>query len=95
MPKYRTANTWCSIYGEEHDVMVEYTVSPPEPDVNWPGDIEVNAVWCEECGNMVDEMTNAELAELIERLTEDEDDGGREDYEYERWKERKLERDDD
>ena len=49
-PKRRmhgTLNTWVAIDGHEHDVLVHYRISPSEPDVGWPGGLDLEGAYYE------------------------------------------------
>ena len=62
-------DTHATIFGVEGEyVSVEVEISPPEPDVNFAGDIEITAVWYEDIGCVMDEMSDAEIEELTDRV---------------------------
>ncbi len=62
-------------HGElEIDVTVEYETSPAEPDVNWPGDLTICAIIDKESGNTIENVSSKEMENLIDRVTEWEND---------------------
>jgi hypothetical protein len=63
-------NTWAVINGNYwDDVTVRYETEPPEPDVNWPGGLCINAVVV--AGkNLLPDMATDETEILVERLSE-------------------------
>ena len=88
-----TIDTWCECKGAEHDVLVEYDAWPAEYDTNTAAGMEVTAVWFENQGCILDQMTEKEVASLEERVIEylngvAEYDKG--EFEYERRKDMAL-----
>ena len=63
-------DTYVEHDGTEFDVKVHWEASPAEPDVNWPGSFEVTSVWYEDEGDIIDDLSAAELADLTERMQE-------------------------
>jgi hypothetical protein len=87
--------TWCEVLGAEVDVIVTYDASPPEADVNWPGDLDLTEVSLTTGGSVINEMTEPEFEALQERVDEylnslGEDDGYG-DYLYDQKKDREAE----
>jgi hypothetical protein len=74
--------TWCEVQGVECDVVVSFDASPPEPDVNWGGDLALTEVSLKTGGSVINEMTEPEFEALQERVDEylNEMDDPREDY---------------
>ena len=73
MNKVKYGDTWetyCEIGGVECDVLVHYHSSPAEPDVNWPGGVDVQGVYFEDQGCLLTEMTDDEIEQLTMRLNE-------------------------
>ena len=66
--------TYCEIQGIEQDVLACYDTSPAEPDVNWPGGLDLTAVIFEDEGCVMSHMTEEEVSELESRLDEYEND---------------------
>jgi hypothetical protein len=64
-------DTYCEINGVECDVKVTWESSPEEKDVNWSGSFEVNGVWFEDQGNLINKMTTDELESLEQRMLEE------------------------
>ena len=60
--------------GDFDDCLVHYYASKPEPSVNWPGGIEIEGVWFEDEGCILDRMTDAEVSELETELADYEAD---------------------
>ena len=85
-------DTWALISGHEQDVCVFWEWSPSEPDVNWNGGLVLEGI--EVGGNEVsDDMSDKELADLLERVERDlgeYDDDGYGDYLYDLRKDREL-----
>ncbi len=75
-------DTWALIGGHEQDVCVFWESSPPEPDVGWAGGLVLDGVYFEDEGDVSDDMSDAEMADLFERveveLGEHHDDRGNE-----------------
>ena len=94
--KTGTVNATAYVKGTEYDALVEYRICPAEPDVNFYGGLEIEGVWCEDLGDLLDEMTEAECDSLVDSITDevnqrcadDIDEYG--DYLYEQAKDRRL-----
>ena len=89
-------NTWATVCGVELDVAVEVDISPAESDVNWPGDMCVCAVWFEDRGCLMSEMSDDEMDELEQRVDleisqMDDPADDRADYLYEQRRDMALE----
>ena len=65
-------DTYVWIGGEEFDVCVHYDTSPAEPDVNWAGGLDITAVYLEDQGCVMDDMTDEEFEQLEMRVNEHE-----------------------
>lgn len=82
-----------TIGGEDYDsVDVYYEVGPPEPDVNWPGDLTINSVQVN--GQEVRDVLTALEQELLqEKISQDdaEAEADEADYRYEIERERRGE----
>lgn len=77
----RKINTYCTIAGvEDCDVLVEVDISPPEPDVNWAGGLDICSVWFEDQGCQLDRMSEEEIANLQERIEGDLSDKAEAEY---------------
>lgn len=64
-------DTWAYVLGVYHDsVTVEFYYQPLEPEVNCGPYCEVEAVWVEDMGNLVDNLMPDEMIALEERLLE-------------------------
>lgn len=93
---YGTVDATCSIDGIEHDVLVEYRISPAEPDVNFPGEIELNGIYYEDEGDITNRLSDKEYDDLLDLITDSvqEDQSAqyydRADYYYDRMKDDKL-----
>lgn len=78
MPKVKYGDqqweTHCEIQGFEHEVTVEYYTSPAEPDVNWPGDLDIQGVYLEDQGCQINNMTDWEFEQLEMRVNEHENE---------------------
>ena len=74
------------------DVVVMYETSPPEPDVNWAGGCDINAV-CFGDRDLLDDMTSREVDELVDHISTSYSDpsDGYGDYLYEQRKDYELE----
>jgi hypothetical protein len=69
----RWANTWCYINGVYSDACsIDYTYYPAQGESEdspaEPAGVELEAVWCEDQGNVLDELTERELCETKERI---------------------------
>ena len=85
-------HTTVEIDGFEHDVAVFWESSPPEPDVNWPGGLEITAVFHEDNGCLMDELSDEQITALeSEAEGEPVDDDGYGDYLYDQEKDRRAE----
>lgn len=56
---------------ELDDLTVFWELERPEPDVNFVGGAVVNSVWFEDEGDISGDMSDAEMAELEDRLLAD------------------------
>ena len=85
--------TWEDPQGNEHEVRVFYDISPPEPDVNWPGDLEIYAVVIED-DNIIDEISDEWLDLIKDQIAAEEraDYYDRGDYLYDRMKDERMEK---
>ena len=72
--KFRGSNSlkWHCVVGDidRDNCLVEFFVQPPEPDVNEPGGIELECIWYEDEGNIIDEASEKELATIAQELIE-------------------------
>jgi hypothetical protein len=78
-PFAKPIDTYVEIDGVEHDVAVSLYYQPAEPDVNVGESLEVESVWFEDEGCIMDKMSEAEVEALKQRLWDDynvEDDDG-------------------
>jgi hypothetical protein len=64
-------NWHCVVGGEDCDhCLVEFFVQSPEPDVNVPGGIELECIWYEDEGNIIDRASEEELEKIANELIE-------------------------
>lgn len=80
-PKF--VETYVTIGGIEYLVAVEYDHSPPEPHVNFGGDIEVISAWHEKNGDLISVLSDDEYEQLKIRVWDylnDYHEGMLEDY---------------
>lgn len=52
------------------DVMVEYEVSRAEPDVNWPGGIDIISITTAQSENITDRVSGRYLDELLDECAQ-------------------------
>lgn len=89
-------NTYVEINGEEENISVELEYSPPEPDVNFAGGIEIVGVWCEDT-EVSGQLTEQAFEDLEQRMVDEyttgvsDDIDERADWEYEQRKDAMLE----
>ena len=61
--------TYVELDGEELDVEVNYDASPAEPDVNWPGGLDIESV-IYQGKDIFGRLTAEEVDNLLERTSE-------------------------
>ena len=73
--------TYVELDGEELDVEVNYDASPAEPDVNWPGGLDIESV-IYQGKDIFGKLTKEEVDNLLERTSEYLNTYGSEDPRY-------------
>ena len=88
-----TLNTWVELGDQELDVVVEYEVSPPEPDVNYGGGVDITSVLTRDGTEIVERLSERQIADLVDQVGEVSTDDyyARGDWEYDQRKDREAE----
>ena len=59
------------VNGIELDVSVIYDLSPAEPDVNWPGGLDIFGIYYEDQGCVMSQMTDEEIDRVYTAIEDD------------------------
>ena len=90
-----TCDSFVLIDDAEIDVEVHYRVEPAEPDVNWPGGLDIEQVTDKNGRDIYDDIPSKEMDELRDRVSQDLYDAGDPyddyaDYAYERARDERM-----